>query len=90
MVLFGKEKGFDRLSKLLSKWTLLSGVIINNGNHELTRSIRELCLNICSSDNFATAFSPKLTSCIVATVKDVFWGFDYGEKLAQEKKEQNQ
>jgi len=46
-------------------------------------------LNICSSDN-ATAFSARLTSCIVTAVKDVFWGFVYGEKLDQEKKEQDQ
>jgi len=89
LVLFRKEKGSDHLPKLLNKWVILLGDIIYNHDHNLTRSITELCLNICSSDN-ATAFSAKLTSCIVMAVKDVFWGFVYGEKLDQEKKEQDQ
>lgn len=89
LVLFRKEKGSDRLPKLLNKWVILSGDIINNRDHELTRTVRELCLNICSSDN-ATAFGARLTSCIVTAVMDVFWGFVYGEKLDQEKKEQDQ
>ena len=91
LLLFEEEKGSDRLPKLLNKWVVLSGSVINNGDHAITRSIRELCLNICSTDKFmAKAFSEKLTGCIVEGVKDVFWGFVYGEKVDQEKIEQDQ
>ena len=83
LLLFEEEKGSDCLPKLLNKWVVLSGSVVNNGDHELTSAIvescernRELCLNICSTDKFAAkAFSAKLTGCIVEGVKDVFWGF---------------
>ena len=91
LLLFEEEKGSDRLPKLLNKWVVLSGSVINNDDHAITRSIRELCLNICSTDKFtAKAFSEKLTGCIVEGVKDVFWGFVYCEKVDQEKIEQDQ
>ena len=91
LLLFQEEKGSDRLPKLLNKWVVLSGCVINNGDHEITRSIRELCFNICSTDKFtAKAFSPKLAGCIVEGVKNVFWGFVYGKKVDLEKKEQDQ
>ena len=37
LLLFEEEKGSDRLPKLLNKWVVLSGSVINNGDHAITR-----------------------------------------------------
>ena len=41
LVIFQDDKGLDRLPKLLIKWIVLTGDIINNDDHELTQCVRE-------------------------------------------------
>lgn len=89
---FREVKGSDRLPKLLCKWVIVNGEIINNSDHPLTRCVRELCVTSVSEEfnSVATAFSKKLTTCIVTAVKDVFWGYIYSEKVSEEEVEQVQ
>ena len=42
--IFCTEKGSDQSPELLSKWLVVTSDILNNDDHELTRSMRELCV----------------------------------------------
>lgn len=81
---FRNEKGTDRLPKLLSKWIVLTADVIN-GDHELTQRVLHLCLSSSENKNtVATAFSGKLTSCLVSAVKEVFWKLVYDIKRSED------
>ena len=90
--IFRSEKGSDRSPKLLSKWLVVTSDILNNGDHELTPSVRELCVASVSQElkSVAICFGKKLTSCLAIAVKDVFWSFVYSEKVSEEKLKQEQ
>lgn len=84
---FHDEKGSDRLPKLLSKWVVATGNVINNDGQELTPRLRELCLMLVNSEELnsvATSFANKLTTCIVTAVREAFWDFVYSEKVTEE------
>ena len=87
--LFHEEKGPDPLSKLL-KSQLFSQVVSETMATMKSLVQKGVVFEHHGQQQFtATAFSAKLTSCIVQMVKDVFWGFVYAEKLDQENKEQD-
>ena len=90
--IFRTEKGSDRSPKLLSKWLVVTSDILNNDDHELTRSVRELCVASVSQElkSVAISFGKKLTSCLAIAVKDVFWSFVYSKKVSEENLEQEQ
>ena len=48
---FREVKGPDRLPKLLSKWVIVPGEIINNSDHELTHCMRDLCVTSVSEES---------------------------------------
>ncbi|XP_015753137.1 PREDICTED: uncharacterized protein LOC107332896 [Acropora digitifera] len=90
--IFRTERGSDQSPKLLSKWLVVTTDILNNEDHELTRSVRELCVASVSQElkSVAISFSKKLTSSLAIAVKDVFWSLVYSEKVSEEKLEQEQ
>ena len=48
---FREVKGPDQLPKLLSKWVIVTGEIINNSDHEPTRCMRDLCVTSVSEES---------------------------------------